>query len=320
MRRTPLQNAGFYALVIVIVLQAIFPFYYAILTSLEDGQALFEVNYLPAELEEAEAVELSVYRGDESEPVWTWTASVEDDEASSDSEDSATAVLATEPGLHRYVWDLAYPGMERFEGLILWSDMKTGPMAVPGTYRARLSVGETERVETFEVVADPRADATPEEYAAQFEFVRDARDLLSRTHREIGAIRALRDELEATRARIEGSSIDDQVAETLLADMEVLESDVTAVEEALYQTQNQSRQDPLNYPIRLNNKLTSVMRAVASDDRGPTTQALAVKEMLSEAIEAQLTALEDVWDRRLPALNAAIAAADVVMISVDRDD
>jgi trehalose/maltose transport system permease protein len=50
MRRTTLQTAGFYALVIVIVLQAVFPFYYAILTSLEDGQALFEVNYLPAEL------------------------------------------------------------------------------------------------------------------------------------------------------------------------------------------------------------------------------------------------------------------------------
>ena len=50
MKRTPLQNVGFYALVIVIVLQAVFPFYYAILTSLEDGQALFEVNYLPQEL------------------------------------------------------------------------------------------------------------------------------------------------------------------------------------------------------------------------------------------------------------------------------
>jgi Mg2+ and Co2+ transporter CorA len=210
--------------------------------------------------------------------------------------------------------------MERFDGLILWSDMKTGPMAVPGSYRARLTVGDTELSESFEVVADPRSKATAEEYAAQFEFVRDARDLLTRTHREIAAIRTLRDELEATRARIENGDIDDAVAEALLADMEVLESDVTAVEEALYQTQNQSRQDPLNYPIRLNNKLTSVMRLVASDDRGPTTQAVAVKEMLSEAIEEQLTALEDVWDRRLPALNAAIADAEVVMISVDRDD
>ncbi len=47
--KTPLwKRLGFYAVVAVIVLQALFPFYYAILTSLEDGQALFDVNYLPA--------------------------------------------------------------------------------------------------------------------------------------------------------------------------------------------------------------------------------------------------------------------------------
>jgi len=281
------------------------------------GASLF--YYMPPDMEDADEIELSVYRGDEDEPIWTWTAEAEEDEAS-DDEGTQTDVLSTEPGLHRHVWDLAYPGMERFDGLILWSDMKTGPLAVPGVYRASLTLGETELVETFEVVADPRARATPEEYAAQFEFVIEVRDLLSHTHREIGAIRTLRDELEATRARIEGSDIGDQVAETLLADMEVLEKDVTAVEEALYQTQNQSRQDPLNYPIRLNNKLTSVMRAVASDDRGPTTQAIAVKDMLSAAIKEQLAALDDVWERRLPALNAAITAAEVAMIRVDRDD
>lgn len=45
-----LKSVAFYALVAVIILQAVFPFYYAILTSLEDGQALFEVNYLPQAL------------------------------------------------------------------------------------------------------------------------------------------------------------------------------------------------------------------------------------------------------------------------------
>lgn len=44
------KRTGFYALVTLIVAQAVFPFYYAILTSLEDGQALFEVNYLPKAL------------------------------------------------------------------------------------------------------------------------------------------------------------------------------------------------------------------------------------------------------------------------------
>jgi trehalose/maltose transport system permease protein len=50
MRFATLKTLGFYALVLVIVVQAVFPFYYAILTSLEDGQALFEVNYFPATL------------------------------------------------------------------------------------------------------------------------------------------------------------------------------------------------------------------------------------------------------------------------------
>ena len=44
------KNAGFYALVTIIVVFSIFPFYYAILTSLETGTALFEVNYIPSEI------------------------------------------------------------------------------------------------------------------------------------------------------------------------------------------------------------------------------------------------------------------------------
>lgn len=46
-----LKRTGFYALVAVIVLQALFPFYYAVLTSFESGQAIFDVNYLPKVLD-----------------------------------------------------------------------------------------------------------------------------------------------------------------------------------------------------------------------------------------------------------------------------
>lgn len=45
-----LKRTTFYLLVLVIVLQALFPFYYAILTSFESGQAIFDINYLPASL------------------------------------------------------------------------------------------------------------------------------------------------------------------------------------------------------------------------------------------------------------------------------
>jgi len=163
-------------------------------------------------------------------------------------------VLTAEGGLNRHVWDLRYPGMSRFDDLIMWSDMREGPMSVPGTYRLRLVVGEVEQEQTFEVLPDPRSSSTPADYAAQFEFVIEARDLLSRTHDEIVRIRTVRDQLDSVRGRLGAA---DDVETPLTEAIDAFVERITAIEEALYQTKNESRQDPLNYPIRLNNKLTS---------------------------------------------------------------
>jgi len=48
MSRTPVLHAfGFYLAVLAIVLYAVFPFYYAVVTSLKTGSALFRVDYFP---------------------------------------------------------------------------------------------------------------------------------------------------------------------------------------------------------------------------------------------------------------------------------
>jgi photosystem II stability/assembly factor-like uncharacterized protein len=273
---------------------------------------------LPADFEGAGNLALSVYRAGEEEPVWTWTAKPVAREQAPDeaahSGDVDTRVLSAEPGLNRHVWDLRYPPMDRFDGLVLWSDMEAGPRAVPGTYRARLSAGDEVQEVAFEVVPDPRSSATPADYAAQFAFVVEARDLLSRTHREIGRIREFRGQLAAVKERLLRSGDSEEAPSPLMADILATEAEITAVEEALYQTKNQSRQDPLNFPIRLNNKLTSLMRIVAEDDRGPTTQALQVKAMLSAAIEAELARLDAVWRTQLPALNRRIRDTGMDML------
>ena len=94
---------------------------------------------------------------------------------------------------------------------------------------------------------------------------------------------------------------------------------MTAIEEALYQTQNQSRQDPLNFPIRLNNKLTSLMQIVENSEGRPTQQAYAVKAELSAAIEAELSALQRIWEDRIPALNQQVRDSAIDAIVVDAD-
>jgi photosystem II stability/assembly factor-like uncharacterized protein len=272
---------------------------------------------LPGELDGREDLSLSVYAAGSEQPIWTWTAAPTPGAAAEKDKTGQpdTRVLSTHAGLNRHVWDLYYPGMERFDGLILWSDMKKGPRAVPGDYRARLQLGDAEREVSFEVVPDPRSVATAEDFAAQFAFVSEVRDLLSRVHSGIGRIRALRPQLEALTARLQEGSATANPA--LLAAATALDEALTGVEEALYQTQNQSRQDPLNYPIRLNDKLASLMRNVAVGDSRPTAQAEAVRAELTAAIGVQLEVLEQLWGEQLPALNRQIAEAGIALLAVE---
>lgn len=286
-------------------------------TNPKEGVALY--YSLPENLDDDASIELSVFKDGDEDAIWTWSREpgVDDEKSAKDPTGKPdTRVLTADAGLNRYVWDLNYPGMQRFDGMILWSDMKTGPRAVPGMYRAQLSVNGEQQEVPFEVVADPRSSASPEDFAAQFDFVLETRDMLSRAHSEIGQIRSFRSQLDALQARLvkNGDSVDEPSA--LLANVLALGETITGIEEALYQTKNQSRQDPLNFPIRLNNKLTSLMGMVATGDAAPTQGALAVKAELSAAMETQLSMLQDVWNTQVPALNKQIKAQGMDMIAL----
>ena len=265
----------------------------------------------------ADDVSLSIFDAAGEEAIWTWTGKPESDDEAVPEDGVDTRLLTTDEGLNRHIWNLEYPGMERFDGLIMWSDMKTGPRAIPGDYRAVLSVGDDSHEASFKVVADPRSTATDEDYAAQFTFVMESRDLLSRTHSEIKKIRKLREQLTGLQSRLIEAGDSEESPSELLAEIMSVDEQMTAVEEALYQTKNESRQDPLNFPIRLNNKLTSLMRGVASDDVGPTAAAFAVKAELTQAIEGQLSQLESIWAERVPALNTMIRDSGLDMLVVE---
>jgi len=256
---------------------------------------------------------LEVFRSGDAEPIWSWTRKPADGEdEDSDADGPETRVLTTDAGLNRYVWDLRYPPMERFDGLILWIDNSEGPRAVPGQYRARLTAGEIVRETSFEVLPDPRSSATAADYAAQFDFLMEVRDLLSEVHNEITRIRTLRTQLETVQARVE----EDDDSAALITEITSVIDTITGIEEALYQTKNQSRQDPLNYPIRLNNKLSSLFQTVDTGDARPTNQSVAVKTELAAAVRRELEALEYVWTESVPELNRLIDAAGLTLIDL----
>jgi photosystem II stability/assembly factor-like uncharacterized protein len=270
---------------------------------------------LAEDLTENDELTLEIFAAGSADAIWTWTRQVEgDDEEETEDDSPETRVLETSEGLNRYVWDLRYPPMARFDDLILWIDNEEGPEAVPGQYRARLTLGENVEEVEFEVLPDPRSTVTADDYRAQFDFLLGTRDLLTETHNEITRIRALRGQLESVQGRLDPDAT--QAAATLDAKISEVLDTITSIEEALYQTQNQSRQDPLNYPIRLNNKLSSLFQSVALGHGRPTDQAIAVRDDLSADVRRELESLQYVWTTGVPELNQLIDAAGMSLLTV----
>ncbi|HEY4573038.1 MAG TPA: hypothetical protein VIJ26_03725, partial [Thermoanaerobaculia bacterium] len=207
--------------------------------------------------------------------------------------------IPTEAGLNRFVWDMEWPAASSFPGLVMWTGDPVSPTAVPGTYQVRLTAAGQTLTEPFEIRKDPRSRATQEDLEAQYQFVSEARDKLTEIHDSIRRIRDVRGQLKDIEKRV-GK---DEAMKPVVDAAKDLDKKMTAVEEALYQTKSHASEDPLNNPIRLDDKLNGVADSAALGDSRPTAQAVQVKAELTAAIDAQLATLRGIWDADLVRFN-----------------
>ncbi len=220
-------------------------------------------------------------------------------------------LLKTESGLNRFVWDLRYPGAETFEKMVLWNRQLRGPRAVPGQYRATLTVGDQQETVAFSIRPDPRSASTAADYRAQFEFVLGLRDRISELHGAVREIRDLRGQVNSVNQRIG----DDPRFDKLLESGKSLVEQLTAIEKSLYETRMESRQDPLNFPIRLNDKLAGVMRLADMGDHPPTASMVAVRDELWDQASEELEKLSDLLDDELARYNTLARRSGLMAVN-----
>jgi photosystem II stability/assembly factor-like uncharacterized protein len=220
--------------------------------------------------------------------------------------------VTTDIGLNRFVWDLRYAESSRFPGMILWAGETRGPRVVPGMYQVRLTVDGKTMTENFEIKPDPRLSTSAADFARQLEFGLKIRDKVSQMHDAIIQIRDVRKQVDDLLKRVAG-----QPGFKVINDAATnLKKELASVEESLYQTKNQSSQDPLNYPIRLNNKLAALAGVVQSADAAPTDQAYAVYDELVVQIDAQLAKLAQVVKTDVPAFNQLVRDQNIPAVTV----
>lgn len=195
------------------------------------------------------------------------------------SDTTAKSKLAIKAGLNSFSWDLRYPGYTVFKGMILWAARPMGPMALPGTYKVRLKVGDLVQEQSFDVRLDPRlTDIIEDDIRKQFELAMQIRDEVTKANQAVIDIRAIK-------YKIKKQGNTKKLAKAL--------EELSRIESTIYQVKNQSNQDPLNYPIKLNNKLASLQGIVESGEARPTDDSYKV---FSE-LKAELGLLLEAFDK-----------------------
>jgi photosystem II stability/assembly factor-like uncharacterized protein len=210
-----------------------------------------------------------------------------------------TPKAGTAAGLNRFNWDLHYAGATAFQGLIMWgARAEQGPWAVPGQYQVRVTADGQTQTQPLEVKLDPRLNVSIADLQKQFDLAMKVRDKTSEADQAVIDIRKLRDAINdrlktvtTAQARQSGAS---------------LNAKLTSVEEAVYQTRNRSGQDPLNFPIKLNNKISHLMGVIESADAPPTDQTYVAFQQLSQELDVQLAKLHQIVQEDLAAFNRTL--------------
>jgi len=220
--------------------------------------------------------------------------------------------LRIKPGMNKFIWNMRYADAEGFDGLILWAGGLTGPKAVPGIYKAKLTVNGKSQETQFEILKDPRSTGTLADIQAQFDFSIAVRDKLSETHQAIKKIRTTREQINRVTEPMKGKDEFKEINDLA----KTMQDGMKKIEEELYQTKNRSGQDPLNFPVRLNNKLAALSGEVDGSDYRPTEQVRQVYREVTEKIDTQLQSLNKIFTEQAPKFNELIKQKQINALSV----
>ena len=210
-----------------------------------------------------------------------------------------------------FVWNMRYDDAKGFDGLIMWAASLRGPIASPGQYYVKLTVNEKSEEQSFNILKDPRSNSTNEDLKEQFDFLLSVRDKVSDIHQTIIDIRSSRSQLIDLKSKISDKYPD---MENSISDVI---SRITLIEEKLYQTKNRSGQDPLNFPIRLNNKLAHLTSVASVGNFKPTDQMYNVRDELIGLIDKELKMWEDIKENDLVKLNSTILENNIQLITIN---
>ncbi len=222
--------------------------------------------------------------------------------------------IKPEAGLNRFVWDLRYEEAHRVPGYYLWEygAGARGPVAVPGHYQVRLTVGGQSQTQGFDLKLDPRVNVSQADLQAQLDLLLKDREELNRVYDTVNQIQDVRSQLGGLKRRLPENAS----AKTIASAADDLEKKLVAVREGLINLAIDANEDSLAYPPQLDAKLAYLAMDIGTADSAPTEAEQKQFEKLKRQSGELLSRWEDLQRRDLAAFQKLAADGSLSTVVV----
>ena len=211
--------------------------------------------------------------------------------------------ITAHQGMNTFQWPMMLPAGEKMVDTE-YHGRPAGPLALPGTYTATLTVGDWSMSQPVELVLDPRVSVEHEHLVEQQELMLAIQSKLDEMTVAINAMRSMYGQLDGWAKRLG----DDEAAADVVAAIAPLQEQLREVEAGLVQRELTSAGDSLNYRESVWEKLSGLSPIVSSADTRPTVQSHEVFAKLAGQADEGLAAYRALVDGDVAAFNEQLDA------------
>ena len=217
-------------------------------------------------------------------------------------------------GMNQFVWNMLYPPADKIEGQIIWHGNVPGPKAAPGNYFYKIKADKDSAEGSFVIKANPVYKLSQQDYEDQFNFLITIRDKFNDIQKANKNIAEVRKQINDFTARA-GKDLPKEIKQQA----DTINKQMTTIEEALHQTKAKSGQDVLNFPIRLDDKISGLYDFAVSGNAAPAKQVKEAFAELAAQTDVQLNALKKLLDDDVVKLNTLIREKALPVIGLKKE-
>jgi hypothetical protein len=219
--------------------------------------------------------------------------------------------LSTKPGLNRFVWDLRYSTLPGVPNVFIEGSY-SGRKAAPGKYTARLRTGTEEKTVAFNILPDPRINASAADYASQQTVQAEVEGKIKEIHEGVNRIRVAKKQINELLDLLTDTVKYKSIHESGKA----LVKKINAWEDKLVQNKAQSNDDIINFVNMLSADYIFLKGELDANIPQVTEGSKKQLANLNSIWQPLKNEYDDISGKMIPDFNAACRSAGIEKITL----